>query len=73
MESNTFPNRSNQTLYVPKGCKSLYKDADYWWEFKEIIEEGASQIGSKFDVNNDGEINITDALIIIDIILGRYD
>ena len=69
--SGSFPNRSNQTLYVPKGCKSTYEDADYWWEFKEIVEQGSSQGGNKYDVNGDGEINITDALIIINIILGR--
>ena len=69
--SNSFPNRSNQTLYVPKGCKSIYEDADFWWEFKEIIEQGSSQHGTKYDVNGDGDINITDALVIINIILGR--
>ena len=38
--ANTFSNRANATLYVPAGCKSLYEDADYWKEFKEIIEMG---------------------------------
>lgn len=36
--SGTFPNRANATLIVPNGCKSAYKAADYWKEFKEIIE-----------------------------------
>ena len=26
------------TLYVPHGCKAVYEDADYWKEFKEIVE-----------------------------------
>jgi hypothetical protein len=36
--SNTFSNRANATLYVPAGCKSAYEAADYWKEFKEIVE-----------------------------------
>ncbi len=36
--SSTFPNRTYMTLYVPKGCKAAYETADYWNEFKEIIE-----------------------------------
>lgn len=28
-------------LYVPRGSKSLYEKADYWKDFKEIIEEDA--------------------------------
>ena len=35
---NVFTNRTNATLYVPKGSKDAYKAADYWKEFKEIIE-----------------------------------
>ena len=35
---NTFSNRTNATLYVPYGCKAKYQAANYWKEFKEIIE-----------------------------------
>lgn len=38
IESSTFTNRSNVVLYVPIGCKAAYEAADYWKEFKEIIE-----------------------------------
>ena len=34
----TFTNRYNATLYVPYGSKAAYEAADYWKEFKEIIE-----------------------------------
>ena len=34
----TFSNRANATLYVPVGSKSAYETADYWKEFKEIVE-----------------------------------
>ena len=33
-----FTNRANATLYVPAGSKDAYRVADYWKEFKEIIE-----------------------------------
>ena len=35
---NVFTNRANATLYVPYGCKAAYEAADYWKEFKEIVE-----------------------------------
>ena len=38
IKSNIFSNRANATLYVPKGSKTAYKAADYWKEFKEIVE-----------------------------------
>ena len=43
IDSNTFSNRANATLYVPKGSKAAYEAADYWKDFKEIIE--VSRIG----------------------------
>lgn len=37
-----FPNATNSitnaTLYVPKGSKAAYEAADYWKDFKEILE-----------------------------------
>lgn len=38
ISEDVFTNRANATLTVPSGSKSLYKAADYWKEFKEIIE-----------------------------------
>ena len=35
---STFANRRDATLYVPAGCKAAYETADYWKEFKEIVE-----------------------------------
>lgn len=35
---STFSNRANATLYVPAGSTVAYKAADYWKEFKEIVE-----------------------------------
>ena len=36
--SSVFSNRANAILYVPAGSKALYEAADYWNEFKEIVE-----------------------------------
>lgn len=45
----------NWTLYVPKGCKSVYSKESPWNKFKEIIEDGDLE-GSKEndEENNDG-------------------
>jgi len=34
----TFSERRQATLYVPYGSKADYEAADYWKEFKEIVE-----------------------------------
>ena len=38
IDEKTFSNRANAILYVPVGSKETYAAADYWKEFKEIIE-----------------------------------
>ena len=37
-DGNDFMNHANATLFVPKGCKAAYEVADYWKDFKEIVE-----------------------------------
>ena len=44
INQNVFSNRTNATLYVPKGSKEAYQIAEYWKEFKEIIEIDPSGI-----------------------------
>ena len=69
--SETFPNRTNQTLYVPKDCKAAYEDADFWWEFKEIIEESAPQGDIKGNMNGDGIIDVVDVMMLVNTILQK--
>jgi hypothetical protein len=34
----TFANKRNATLYIPQGSGDAYKNAEYWKDFKEIVE-----------------------------------
>ncbi len=42
----TFTNRANATLIVPAGCKEAYETAEYWEDFKKIVEKTEITIGS---------------------------
>ena len=64
IESNVFPNRANATLYVPSGKKSVYEAAEYWKEFKEIVEMAAKP----GDANGDGEVTIADVATVVNYI-----
>ena len=49
ISSNVFSNRANATLTVPFPTKYLYEAADYWKEFKEIVQmDGPVAIGDTF-------------------------
>jgi hypothetical protein len=43
-DGNDFGNHENATLYVPAGCKAAYEAADYWKDFKEIVEIPAIKV-----------------------------
>ena len=71
----TFPNRTNATLYVPAGCKSAYEAADYWKEFKEIVEMADPNIVfadenvkaicvAHWDTDHDGELSYDEAAAV---------
>ena len=62
--ANTFSNRANATLYVPKSCKATYEAADYWKEFKEIREIPNQDTIQDGDVNSDGEVDLSDAIMV---------
>lgn len=54
-----FSNCANATLYVPKGSKEAYESAEYWKEFKEIIEDETLK-GSPYKV---GDTFIVDGVL----------
>lgn len=74
-DNYVFPNRANAFLYVPRGCKTKYEAANYWNEFKEIIEmdddyaEDITFADSNvkaicveyWDTNHDGELSDVEA------------
>ena len=64
ISSFTFSNRTNATLYVPKGSKAAYQSANYWIKFKEIVEFPDA------DVNQDGEIDVVDVVDIARFVVG---
>ena len=75
ISQNTFSNRKNATLYVPFGSKAAYKAANYWKEFKQIIELPGNIITfadsktkalcvSKWDTNGDGELSESEAAAV---------
>ena len=48
IKDKTFSNRSNATLYVPSDCAEAYRAAEYWKEFKNIVEvDGGDESGLK--------------------------
>lgn len=47
-------------LYVPKGCQSAYSNADYWKDFKNVIEDDSLGSGNEDnDEDNDSGSSIT--------------
>ena len=71
IDNFTFSSREYTTLYVPVGAKAAYQEADYWKDFKEIIEKYDTQITMNGDMNHDGEYSIMDVMKLVNIILGN--
>ena len=57
---NVFSNRTNATLYVPSGCKSAYEAADYWKDFKEIVEIEPQKYTLEIEGLYDGDSHLYD-------------
>lgn len=62
--ANAFANY-DATQYVPYGCKSKYEEADYWKDFKEIVEKNFI----KGDVNGDDIVAMADANMVVNYFL----
>ena len=72
---NSFTDRRlYATLCVPYGCKAAYENADYWKEFKEIIEmPGSIEFAdanveslciANWDRNGDGKLSTNEAAAV---------
>ena len=64
ISSSTFSNRANATLVVPIGSKAAYESADYWKEFKRIVEDIYG------DVNGDEDVDVVDVVDIARFVVG---
>jgi len=63
---------TSATLYVPKGCKSKYEATEGWNKFKNIVEM-EEPVVKEGDLNDDDEIDVTDVVELIDMVLaGTY-
>ena len=51
---------------MPPGCLEAFESANYWREFKQIVEW--FPMG---DVNHDGSVNVLDVTLVIDYILDK--
>lgn len=71
INEDVFTNRKNAYLYVPTGSIENYQAANYWKEFKEIMDRVAPSPDLDLgDVNGDGKIDIDDAVYFIYHIVG---
>ena len=62
------------TLYVPKGTKSLYQQTDGWKNFLNIVEMGDEpEPSKKGDLNGDDEVNSTDLVMMVNMIMGSTE
>ena len=64
-EQMTFWGNENATLYVPEGLVSTYQSTVGWNQFNRIKE-----IPKLGDTNEDGDINISDVVSLVNRILG---
>ena len=78
--SDVFSNKANAILFVPSGSEAAYQAADYWKEFKKIVEISQSSETISFadayvkalcvqnwDFNGDGEISDYEAAAVTDL------
>lgn len=56
--AGTLSAMTNMTLIVPKGCKKLYEDADYYKTAKEIIEMGSEEVSLCISQGDYGSVTL---------------
>ena len=65
IENNTFSNCANAILQVPIGSKTAYEAANYWKDFKKIVDHIYNG-----DVNVDEQVNVVDVVDIARFVVG---
>ena len=71
MYGDCFSSASSATLYVPRGSIMAYGASDIWGKFKAIVP--IDNCMGPSDVNGDGEVNVTDAISLIELMLNYTD
>ena len=61
IQSTSFANYQNLTLYVPVGYKAVYENAEYWKDFKSIVEKYES--GESFTATTVEGVDVTYTII----------
>ena len=60
------------TLYVPVGSSEKYRQDTDWKHFLDIqVFDPQEMITSKFDLNGDGAVDVSDISLLIDVVLGK--
>lgn len=67
VDSSCFPSEaySNATLYVPVGSLSTYQSTSVWQNFTNISQTTFPAVFIRGDVNDDGLVNVSDAIALI--------
>ena len=60
---------SNVSLVVPLNCAQAYREANIWTKFTHISETNFPTVFLRGDVNDDGAVNISDAIALINSLL----
>ena len=60
----------NAILHVPEGCESMYRNADTWKRFSNIVGTYYEPDFILGDVDGDGSVGISDVSTLIDYLLG---
>ncbi|WP_407405851.1 leucine-rich repeat protein [Sodaliphilus sp.] len=71
IQATTINTSYDKTLKVPDESVDAYKAANYWKNFYRIIGINGTPSGQKGDVDGNGTVDINDANILFNILLGK--
>ena len=57
-------------LHIPAGTTAMYQSVQPWKSFRNMIEEDDIEPAVQGDLNSDGEVDVTDVVELIDMVLG---